>query len=201
MMGWLLGALGIGGFGAALIFIPGFAANALRALGAALDVVRRSPWQCAVLALVLASAWLWRGWDRADGRTAAALEQVAKWKAANEAATQWALAEKRAKETAANDIKDNANDRRKDAQTAGARAGADYRRANQCVRVTPAEGGGLNPDLPRPDSVAGQSARPEPDAELVAVRTPDFNTCTSAVIDLGNARDWAADMVAKGLAK
>ena len=63
VMMWLLGALGIGGISAALFLVPGLAANALKALGVALGVVRDNPWQCAVGALLLACGWLWRGWS------------------------------------------------------------------------------------------------------------------------------------------
>lgn len=204
-MTWLLSIVGIGGIGAALFLIPGAAENALRALGAALGVIRDNPWQCAVLALLLACGGIWhvKGGqvERANRRADVQAALVAKWKAANEAATQWALAEKRAKETAANDIKDRANVSREIAQAAGARAGADYRRSNQCVRFTPAEGRGLNPDLPRPDSVAGQFAPQAGNAELVGITVPSFNVCTVNSIDFDNAYEWGQKLVKAGLAR
>ncbi len=159
------------------------------------------PALAALVASLCLSAWLWRGWNHAETR---ADKWQTAWTAmddANKKATAWAKAEKRAKETAATDIKESANDRRKTVQAAGARAGDDYRARNQCVRVTPAQGGGVNADLPRPDSSAGQPEGQGGNAELVAVDPASFNACTVNSLDLANAQAWAADMVAKGLAK
>ena len=183
-MMWLLGALGA----------------VRRALSALWGLAARYPLQAALIASLCLSGWLWWGWNRADDRTAAALEQVAKWKTANDAATQWALAEKRAKETAATDVKETANDRRKTSHEAGNRARDDYASRNRCVRVA-AEGGGQRPDLPRSVSVAGQPETAASVAELVGIDRPDFNACTAAALDLDNAAMWAADMKARGLAE
>lgn len=196
-MTWLLSALGIGGVGAALFFIPGLLPRAIEAAGALLGVVRRNPWQCAVLALVLACGLLWRGWDhQVEGLE----RQVTAWKDAQAKAVAWALAEKRAKETAANDITKGANDARSISHTAGNRAGADYKLANQCLRVTPAKGDRQRTDLSRPDPAAGQPS-PAPGVALVAVTPGNFDKCTNAALDLDNAWAWGQKLVKAGLAK
>lgn len=185
-MMWLLGALGA----------------VRKAAQAAWGIATRYPWQAALLVALLACGWLWMGWNKADRKTAAAWAVVAEYKEANAKATAWALAEKRAKETAATDIKESANAVLKTSLVAGQAATDRFFADNRCVRFTPAKGGGERADMPRPDSVAGQPERAGGDAELAAIDKPDLNACTTAALRLDNAVNvWAADMVAKGLAK
>ncbi len=60
MIGWILGALGIGGIGAALWFVPGLLPRVIEAIGAVLSLIRRYPVQCALILALVAVAWLWR---------------------------------------------------------------------------------------------------------------------------------------------
>ncbi len=171
-----------------------------KAAQSAFDLIRRYPALAAIIALCVALAVVWHGKGKALDQRDAALEQVAKWKTANDAATQRALAEKRAKETAANDITKGANDVRSTAKAAGTRAGTDYKLANQCLRVPAAEGDRQRTDLRGSDPLAGQFA-PAPGVALVAVTPGDFDKCTSAALDLDNAFEWGQKLVAAGLAK
>ena len=183
VMIWLLGALG---------FVR-------RAAQGAFALATRYPWQAALIVALLACGWTWHGKSKAIDQRDAARAQVALWKDANAKATKWAKAEAARKDQLAVTAKDNANDSRKTAQAAGARAGDDYASRNRCVRA--ADSRGVNPDLPRPDTVAGQPEAASDDAQLVGVTRPDFNACTVNSLDLANAQDWAADMVVRGLAK
>ncbi len=172
-----------------------------RAAQALFGMIRHYPLQAALIASLALSAWFWHGRSTARDERDAARHQVVLWKDANAKATLWAKAEAARKDRLASDITKGANDARSIIQTAGVRAGDDYRRANQCVRFTPAKGGGQRPDLPRPVPVAGQPESEGENAELVGVTTASFNACTVNSLDLANAQSWAADMVAKGLAK
>lgn len=60
MIGWLLGALGIGGIGAALWLVPGLLPRAIEAIGAVFSLATRYPVQCALVVSLVATAWLWR---------------------------------------------------------------------------------------------------------------------------------------------
>ena len=176
-----------------------------KAAQAAFDFIREKPALATIIALcvVLAAVWHIKSGQVDDANRRADKWHTA-WTAmdtAQKEAMRLAIAEKAAKETAANDITKGANDARSITQVANARAGDAYRAANQCVRFTPAEGGRVNADLPRPDSVAGQPASKADDAELVGVTVPSFNACTVNSTDLLNAYAWGQDMVAAGLAR
>ena len=174
-----------------LLLRAGLSQRLAKLLGIAIPVV---------VAIALLGA-LWARGNHYRGQRDDAREQVAKWKAANEAATLWAIAEKAAKETAATTGKDIANDNRRTVQAAAASAGADHRRANRCVLHNPAKGRFERTDLPRPDSAPGQFAPEAGNAELVAVDPASFNACTVNSADLNNAYEWGQDLVAKGLAR
>ncbi len=192
-MGWLLGALGIGGLGAAaLIFIPGAAANALRALGAALDVVRRNPWQCAVLALLLACGLLWRGWNHADDETAVQVAgRAADRKAVADAQVEAARLAIAAK--AATEARYRANAERIDhaheTQLADARSDVDRYIADHRVRAQGVAGsrGGTpaTADNRDPGVLAGLPANYVPVAES------DLRACAAATAYALSAREWA----------
>ena len=182
-LGFLLGAFG---------FVK-------RAAQGAFTLATRYPWQAVLIVAVLALGWTWHGKSKAIGQRDAARAQVVLWKDANAKATAWAKAEAARKDQLAETAKDNANDSRKTAQAAGARAGDDYASRNRCVRA--ADSRGVNPDLPRSDSVAGQPAPEARDAELVGVTRPDFNACTVNSTDLDNAYAWGQKMIAAGLAR
>ena len=65
-MMWLLSLLGIGGFGAALIFIPGLAARVLELLGIVLDWLVKHPWAIVIAGLLLLIAYERKGWIKSD---------------------------------------------------------------------------------------------------------------------------------------
>lgn len=62
-MTWLLSALGLGGIGAALLFIPGALPLALKAFTALWGALCSYPREAAIVALLCLSGWLWVGWD------------------------------------------------------------------------------------------------------------------------------------------
>jgi hypothetical protein len=79
---WLLSALGIGGIGAALFFIPGAMRVATEALSGALRLIRENPLLAIILGLLLACGWLWRAdHHHVAQRDAARAETVACGKA------------------------------------------------------------------------------------------------------------------------
>ena len=59
-MMWLLSLVGMGGIGAALVFIPGAAVLARQVLGAVLEALTEYPWQCATAVALCAGVWFWR---------------------------------------------------------------------------------------------------------------------------------------------
>lgn len=199
-MTWLLSLLGIGGLGAAaLFFIPGLLPRAIEAAGALLGVVRRNPWQAALIVAVLALGWTWHGKSKAIGQRDAARAQVALWKDANAKATAWAKAEAARKDQLAETAKDNANAALKPSLAAGQAATARYADSHRCLRA--ADSRGVNADLPRPVPVAGQPSR-DGGPDDVAVTRRDLDICTANTLRLDNAVNvWAAEMVARGLAK
>ena len=60
-----------------MFFIPGFAASAIKAAGALLDVIRSNPWQAAVLALLALFAWAMHGKHAAQAEVTAVQQQIA----------------------------------------------------------------------------------------------------------------------------
>lgn len=77
-MSWLLSLLGLGGIGAALVFVPGLAARALRLLGIIADWFIHNPWAFLALALiaaVLAEHYEGAKWKRVAHSTEVALSQ------------------------------------------------------------------------------------------------------------------------------
>lgn len=183
-----------------MMFALGLLVTARRALASVAGFAKANP-LAALLALSVAlTAWFWHG---KQNETRRADKWHAAWTAmdtAQKAATAYAKADAARKDALANDIKDDANDSRKVAQAAGARAGNDYATRNRCVRITPASSG-VNADLSGADSVAGQPAPEASAVDLVGVTRPDFNACTVNTLDLANAVQWADDMRVKGLAK
>lgn len=99
MLASILSALGIGGLGLAVAFVPGFGLRLLKMLKAGFDIIAAYPWQVACGVLALLSVWCWLGWG-ADNRTnAARIEVLSAWRdevlsAAREAAHQPKLAAK-----------------------------------------------------------------------------------------------------------
>ncbi len=158
------------------------------ALSALLDVIRRNPWPCAVIALCVLSVALWHRGDRYRDKLLAANAQL-------EAGKQNVTALKA--EKARVEKQQAATTERIDNETAPARraalaAGDDYARANRCVRpsaVAPAShAGGSVPGVP---AAAGSSEASGEAADLVAVAKPDFDACTLNSADLQKAVDWA----------
>lgn len=98
----LLSALGLGGLGLAMVFVPGLRSAVLAGLGWVVDQVARHPWQAACLALALWGGYeRWdgvRGWNRAAEWQAHHTKHLAADKASIAAAVQW---RKRIEETAA----------------------------------------------------------------------------------------------------
>ncbi len=204
-MMWLLGALGIGGIGAALFLVPGLAANVLKALGAALGVVRDYPWQCAVLALCVA---LGGGWLIMSGKLETAIDQrdfarnlakeeranhlqtIANYREAQVRAHAFALAAKKATEARyaahAQEI-----DRDHETQLADARSDVDRYvdrvRAEQRTRT--AQGGGGSTVAASGDR--GPGVLQGMPADHVAVAESDLRACAAATAYALDARTWA----------
>lgn len=179
---WLLGALGA----------------VRRALSALWGLARANPALAAIVLLAGLSGWLWWGWNRADGRTAAALEQVAKWKTANDAATQWAMAEKSAREVKSRTDAERIT-REHTALAADTRSAAD--RFIAANRLRP-EGGqcrsGAAPAAPGADSAEVHPAMP---ADAVVVGASDVRACSDWVAFGIKARETMLTTAADTLAK
>lgn len=78
MLTAILSLLGVGGIGAALVFVPGLAGRALGWLKTVFGIVADYPWQAALIAALAACAWLWHGKsDALDQRDAARAETKA----------------------------------------------------------------------------------------------------------------------------
>lgn len=190
---WLLGALGIGGIGAALFLVPGLAANALKALGALLDVVRDHPWQVAVAASLALSGWLWWGKGNAieerDAAVAGRKADRAAYTAAQAEALRLALAAKAATEAR---YKAHAEriDRDHETELADARdATADYIARN---RVRGQGAGSATGGTATAADNRGPGVLPEmPAGSFVAVSDVDVQRCSDATAYALSAREWA----------
>ena len=197
-MGWLLGALGIGGLGAALFFIPGLLPRAIEAAGALLGVVRRYPLQAALVASLCLAGWLWWGKgkaiDQRDAAVAGRRADRAAYTAAQAEAQRLALAAK-----AATEARYKANAER--VQNAYEAKFADVRSAAASFidanRLRPGGVGGSpgqaasatdhrNPRVPVDVSASA----------LVAVSDVDVQRCSDTAAYAVAAREWAL-----GLAK
>lgn len=93
MIAAIVSALGLGGLGLAIAFIPGFGAGLLKMLKVAVEIVAEHPWQAACAALALWGAWeRWdgiRGWDRAAEWKAHHDKHLAADKASIASAINW----------------------------------------------------------------------------------------------------------------
>lgn len=65
-MTWILSLLGVGGFGAALIFVPGLAARVLELIGIVLDWLVKHPSALVIAGLLLLIAHERQGWIKSD---------------------------------------------------------------------------------------------------------------------------------------
>lgn len=57
ILAWALGAIGLGGIAAAIVFIPGASAIALKAFGAIVEAVSRYPWQVGLAVALIVAGW------------------------------------------------------------------------------------------------------------------------------------------------
>ena len=179
-MTWLFAALGL----------------ARKALQALLGLVARYPLQCALVASLCLSGWLWMG--RRDAiaereRQVASLErQVTAWKDANAKAREWALAEKKLREARARANKERTDANERTLTTASLSAADRYARANKCVRAESPDR--LGPDLPGPAPDPQGPVGDDPEPDLVGISRADLDACTVIHSRLTVAREWALDL-------
>lgn len=200
MVTWLISLLGLGGIGAALFFIPGAIPAVVGALSALLSLIRRNPWQCALIAGLLVCGRLWHGKakaiDQRDAAIAQKAAQIAEYRRVyNETfAAHWKakLAED-ARRTKITQEADDATTPRRTTALAGAAAYADrWQVCRPAADSSVAQGG----DLPRPAPAAGSPEASTPVAGMVAVSRPSFDACTLNSADLGIAYEWAQKVIA-----
>jgi hypothetical protein len=73
MLGAILSAVGLGGLGLAMVFIPGVRGAVFAGMRFIADLIRENPWQAALAAALAFSGWLWMGWG--DEREAKQIAQ------------------------------------------------------------------------------------------------------------------------------
>lgn len=188
---WLLGALGIGG-AAALFLVPGLAANAMKALGALLGVVRAHPWQVALIIAVAGCGLIWRHdrrmIDQRDEAIAGRAADRAAYTEAQVEAARLALAAKAATEAR---YRANAEriDRAHETQLADARdATATYANAH---RLRPKGSDGSTCDAPTAADHSNSSLLAGMPANPIVVGESDLQACAAATAYALDAREWA----------
>ena len=192
-MGWILGAFGIGGIGAAIAFIPSVLPALVGALIAAWGWATKNP-AAALCAVFLATTiWFWHS-SVSKGRTIAAQKvQIAQIMHASDANRAAQIAQVKAVEAKSQQIaKDNANVETTLRAELGARslAYADRMRADKvCVRPA---------GSPAQDNTAPVDNGPGPDA--VVVGRADFDILTGNTARLEAAHQWGEKLISAGLA-
>lgn len=159
------------------------------ALGLAQRVKGVLPYIGCGLAVLMLCGALWLRGNHYQSQRDKARETVTAFKTAQEAATKWALAEKREKEASQKAAKDTADDKLTTARESGHDATADYARRNRCVRAEVDTSSRRSADLPGTPAAAEVPDRAGDDA-LVAVSPADLNICTDNSLRLKNAVDW-----------
>ena len=187
------------------LFMGGMLKRLWEALSGAFAWARHNPALAAIIALSIALAGVW--WVK-SGQVEDANRRADKWHTAwtamdtaQRVAMKLALAEKAAKEAAATQSKDNANAALKPSLVSGMAANDRYAVSNRCVRVGPDPSRRQHADLSGAIPVAGQPQGGGGE-DAVAISERDLVVCTANTLRLDNAVNvWAADMVARGLAK
>jgi len=191
----------VGHFPVIALFFSGLLKRALEALTALLGIIGRHPWQCAVIALLALSAWLWRGKGNAlDERDAARAETAAlvvTYRKAQAEAEAAQIAANIATEAhtarlarkADNDLQNALNDahRLRDAY-------ADRMRITAACR--PARVANPGPE----NSPAPDRDGPGESPDMVAVTREDFDTLTDNTIRLEAVHDWGQSLIKDKLA-
>jgi hypothetical protein len=199
---WLLSALGIGGIGAALFFIPGAMRVATEALSGALRLIRENPMLAIILGLVLACGWLWR----ADHHHVAQLhaEQIARkadhaaYIAAQAEAQRLAIAARDATERRYKDIAHDADTKAAAALVDARSLSVRYADAHR-VRDQAACRSGGNTVATGQDRTASDSSGPGADA--IVLSQADFDVLNANTVRLEQVRQWGEALVGAGLAK
>lgn len=183
------------------LFFGGFLKRLTGAFSALLGWIGRYPWQAACLALLLASAWLWRGWNgERAGRLAdnlaadAAMKSVMDASEANAAAAQ---AQVKAVEAKSAELAKDA-DHAHELALQNARTATD--RFIAANRVRPGQGGSC--PAPAPAEGNDPGVPPEvPSDPLVFVREPDLQALVEWATVGVEAHNHAVDKINAGLAK
>lgn len=160
-------------------------------------VAMRYPMQCALVALLCLSAWLWRGKEHAlaerDEARAEIIAQADKFKAAQEAARAQALAEREALTATYKELADAA-----DLRLAKAKGSAAAYAATHRVRFGKDCGGATQPSgLPSPSP---DDNGPGDAADMVAISREDFDKLTDAALRAAANNAWGQSLVNEGLA-
>lgn len=163
------------------------------ALSALVRLAGRFPREAAIIALLLACAWLWHGNTKRD-RAIARWEQAAKaWQQASDANRALAVAQVKAVEAKSAQLAKDNQDHEQDLRAQlGARSAAyaDRMRADAYCRSTapaPAE------DHPAPVDHG-------PGADAVILGRTDFDILTENTVRLKAANEWAKSLVKEGMA-
>ncbi|GGN49390.1 hypothetical protein GCM10011349_19990 [Novosphingobium indicum] len=205
MLEWIIGALGASGIAAAIAFVPGAKAIALQFIGFVAELVRRYPWQCAVIAALCWGAWQCRraeAWHDHSEREAANHRETKdlfadarrEWLARTVAATKARMeAERKSKETAHDaqaqyEVLLADNDGLRD--YIAAHRLRDGRRQERPLPATGAD----------EDHAAGVPAGAAPGA-LVAVSEADLERCDADYSYAAAAHQWAQGLINQNLAE
>ena len=159
-----------------------------KALRAAVGVFTRYPLQCALIAALALSGWLWRGWSHEATARHADADRFAAAQVEAEALAQRALAETERKYR----IKAHEADTQYSAQLADARsATADYIRSHRVRAVDQ----GATGQAAAPAASGNPGVRPAMPADsLVAVSDSDVQACTDATVYAVRLREWALSL-------
>jgi hypothetical protein len=171
-----------------------------KAAVAAFGVFARYPWQTACIALLLASAWLWHGWDKADARLKSCeIGRVADRKAYTDAQATALVKAKAAKAATEKKYSDLAERTDADAQKAhdSAMAAAERYIAAHRLPAHPASQAG-GPATPAEDHGAqgGDGSGAAPVVDEIGVSADDIRICTGNTSRLEAVRTWAVGLAA-----
>lgn len=164
------------------------------ALSALVRLAGRFPREAAIIALLLACAWLWHGNTKRD-RAIARWEQAAKaWQQASDANRALAVAQVKAVEAKSAQLAKDNQDHEQDLRAQlGARSAAyaDRMRADAYCRSTapaPAE------DHPAPVDHG-------PGADAVVLERADYDILVANTVRLQAVREWGLELVKAGVAE
>lgn len=186
-MMWLLSLLGAGGLVAGLVFVPGAFPAVIAALSALLGLIRRNPWQCAVVVLCALSLWFLHG--RSDARDELAAIHAAQKSAAT---AQVTVNHEPARKSGA--IARTSDDEAPAYYASVSRAAADH-----AVRV-PSGHSISRPDLPGADRSEQGVHGPSPAADLVCRPEADDAQIVTAAGRAAKMHQESLDLIASGVA-